>query len=109
MALQPPLSIKFPRQEYWRGLPFPTPEDLHDAEIKPMSLVSPALTGGFFTTVPPGKLVTNIPNCYKGNNWSKMESLVASLTSVNKDLIPTLIAAATFPRNVVSTNQSGIF
>jgi len=90
-------------------LPFPTPGDVPNPRIKPMSLVSPALTGGFFTTVPPGKPVTNVPNYYKGNNWPKMESLVASLTSVKKDLIPTLIAAATFPRNVVSTNQSGIF
>ena len=108
-AHQAPLSMEFSRQEYWSGLPFPTLKDLHDAEIKPMSLVSPALTGGFFTTVPPEKPVTNVPNYYKGNNWPQMESLVASLTSVNKDLIPTLIAAATFPRNVVSTNQSGIF
>ena len=30
-------------QEYWGGLPFPTPEDLPDPEIKPMSLVSPAM------------------------------------------------------------------
>ena len=38
------------RQEYWSGVPFPTPEDLPDPEIKPASLVSPALAGGFFTT-----------------------------------------------------------
>ena len=43
------------RQEYWRGLPFPTPEDLPDPEIKPVSLVPPALTGRVFTTEPPGK------------------------------------------------------
>ena len=55
IACQAPLSMKFFRQEYWSGLPFPTPEDLPDPEIKPASLVSPALTGGFFTTVPPGK------------------------------------------------------
>ena len=40
----------FPRQEYWTGLPFPTPGDLPDPGIKP---ASPALTGGFFTTEPP--------------------------------------------------------
>lgn len=38
------------------GLPFPTPEDLPDPRIEPMSLVS-ALAGGFFTTVPPRELV----------------------------------------------------
>ena len=44
-----PLSMKFFRQEYWSGLPFPTPGDLSDPGIKPMSLVSPALAGKFFT------------------------------------------------------------
>ena len=34
---------------------FPTPEDLLDPGIKPAHLASPALAGGFFTTVPPGK------------------------------------------------------
>ncbi|ELR60425.1 hypothetical protein M91_18992, partial [Bos mutus] len=48
---QAPLSMGFPRQEYWSGLPFPTPGDLPDPGIKPASLVSPALAGGFFTTI----------------------------------------------------------
>ena len=38
------------QQEYWSELPFPTPGDLPDPIIKPGSLVSPALAGGFFTT-----------------------------------------------------------
>ena len=42
-------------QEYWSGLPCPPAEDLPDSGIEPASLMSPALTGGFFTTVPPGK------------------------------------------------------
>ena len=42
----------FPRQAYWSGLPFPSPEDLPDPG---MELTSPALAGGFFTTEPPGK------------------------------------------------------
>ena len=45
-----PLSMEFSRQEYWSGLPFPTSEDLPDPGIKPMSLASPALAGGFFIT-----------------------------------------------------------
>ena len=49
VAHQAPLSMKFFRQEYWSGLPFPTPGDLSDPGIKPMSLVSPALAGKFFT------------------------------------------------------------
>ena len=45
----------FSRQEHWSGLPCPSPEDHPDPGIQPMSLVSPALAGGFFTTAPPGK------------------------------------------------------
>jgi len=41
---------EFPRQEYWRGFPFPIPGDLPDPRIKVRSLMSPALAGGFFTT-----------------------------------------------------------
>ena len=37
-------------QEYWGGLPFPPPGDLPDSEIETTSLMSPALTDGFFTT-----------------------------------------------------------
>ena len=42
-ALQAPLSRRFPRQEYWGGLPFPSPGDLPDPGIKPTSPVSPVL------------------------------------------------------------------
>ena len=45
--------MKFSRQEYWNGLPFPSPGDVPDPGIK---LVSSALAGRFFTTEPPGKL-----------------------------------------------------
>ena len=51
---QPPLSMGFSRQEYWSGLPFPPWGVLSDLGIEPTSLVAPALTGGFFTTEPPG-------------------------------------------------------
>ena len=47
-----PLSIGFPRQEYWNGLPFPFPGDPPDLGLKP---TSPALAGVVFTTEPPGK------------------------------------------------------
>ena len=49
-AHQAHLSMGFSRQEYWSGLPFPPPGDLPDPGIEPVSLMSPALTGGFFTT-----------------------------------------------------------
>ena len=51
-ANQVPLSMVFSRQEYWSGLPFPSPGDLSDPGIEPGSL---ALADGFFTTEPPGK------------------------------------------------------
>jgi len=42
VAHQAPLSMGFPRQKYWSGLP-PPPGDLPDPGIKPVSPVSPAL------------------------------------------------------------------
>ena len=43
VARQAPLSMVFPRQEYWSGLAFPLPGDLPNPGIEPASLVSPAL------------------------------------------------------------------
>ena len=51
-ACQAPLSMGFPRQEYWGGLPFPSAGDLPDPRTEP---TSPALAGGFFTAEPPRK------------------------------------------------------
>ena len=55
VACQAPLSMGFPTQEYWNGLPFPSRGDHPDPGIQSPSPVSPALAGGFFTIVPPGK------------------------------------------------------
>ena len=49
IALQSPLSMELSRQEYWSGLPFPSPRNLLDPGIKPTSLTSAALAGRFFT------------------------------------------------------------
>ena len=51
-ACQATLSMGFSRQEYWSELPFPTPRDLPNPGIEPVSLVSPVLAGRFFTIVP---------------------------------------------------------
>ena len=51
---QAPLSMGFSREEHGSGLAFPTLGDLPDPGIEPAFLASPALSGGFFTTVPPG-------------------------------------------------------
>ena len=54
MNCRPPVSSVhgIHRQEYWSGLPFPSPGDLPDPGFKS---ASPALAGGYFTTEPPGK------------------------------------------------------
>ena len=52
---QAPLSMGFSRQEYWSGLPFPSPGDIPEPGIEPGSLTSPALAGGFFVASAPGK------------------------------------------------------
>ena len=51
IASQAPLSMGFPKQECWSGLPLPSPGDLPDPGIKS---TSPTLAGRFFTTEPPG-------------------------------------------------------
>ena len=57
---QSPLPMGFSRQKYWNGLPCPLPGDLPHPGIKPESLMSPALAGGFLPLVPPGKPNSNL-------------------------------------------------
>ena len=52
VAHHAPVSTGLSRQEYWSEEPFPCPRDLPNPGIKP---TSPALAGGSFTNVPPGK------------------------------------------------------
>ena len=52
VAYQASPSMGFSRQEYWSGLPFPSPGDLPDPGIE---LRSPALEAGTLTSEPPGK------------------------------------------------------
>ena len=61
VACQAPLSIGFPSQEHWSGLPFPSPSDLPNPGIKPTSLT---LAGGLFIPEPPGK-----PSIKWGSNF----------------------------------------
>ena len=59
VARQVPLSIGFSRQEYWSGLPCPSPGELPDPEMEPASLLSPVFVVRFFFFLPlvlPGKL-----------------------------------------------------
>ena len=59
---QDPLSIEFSKQEHWSGSSFPSPGDLPDPGIKPVSAL---LSGGFFTTEPLGK--PHFPDCTSAN------------------------------------------
>ena len=68
VSCQVPLFMGFSRQEYWSGSPLPSPGDLPNPGIKPMSLVSPALAGGFFTT----RATWEAP--YKVNIWNVVAS-----------------------------------
>ena len=52
VAHQAPMSVEFSRQEYWSGLPCPSPGDLPDPGIEP---VSPALQADSLPSEPPGK------------------------------------------------------
>ena len=59
-ARQAPLSMEFPRQAYWSGLPFPSPGDLPDPRTEPASLASPAWQVDPLPLVLPGKPVTGL-------------------------------------------------
>ena len=62
----------FPRQEYWSGLPFPSPGDLPDLGIKP---ASPALAGGFLTT---------------SATWETLDSVVKNLPAKQETWVQSL-------------------
>ena len=59
VAHQAPPSMAFSRQEYWSGLPFPSPEDLPDPGIEPRS---PTLQADTLPSEPPGKPTKKGPN-----------------------------------------------
>ena len=69
VAYQAPLSLGFSRQKYWSRLPFPSPADFPDPGIKP---VSPALAGGFFTTIGSSSIYSiAMPSvCYRDTDTS---------------------------------------
>ena len=56
VAYKAPLSMEFSRQEYWSGLPFPSPGDLPDPGIEPGS---PSLQADTLPSEPPGKSLSN--------------------------------------------------
>ena len=62
VAHQAPLSIGFPRQEYWSGLPCPLPGDLPDPGIEPVTLSLLNWQAGPLPLAPPGKPVGMVSN-----------------------------------------------
>ena len=112
VAHQAPLSMGFSQQEYWSGLLVPPPEGLPNPGIKPTSSASPALAGGFFTTLPPGKphyaSVITVPSLC----WAVMidparsvKYMVSCISKVLQQLalkIPSL-CALTFPQHLCRT------
>ena len=82
VARQAPLSMRFSRQEYWSGLPFPSPGNLPDRRIELSSLTASALAGGFFTTKLSGK-----PMKVKVKSLSRVRLFVTPWTVAHQALL----------------------
>ena len=72
VACKAPLFMKFSRQEYWNGLPSPSPGDLFNPGVKPESLMSPALQADSLPSEPPEKWYFQQDAC---QNWPALELL----------------------------------
>ena len=80
------MSMGFPRQEYWRGLPFLPPGDLRNPGMEPESLKPPALAGGFFTTSATWEA------CYRAmKSWSGDSSQIRMIIEAEDSTIHRLI------------------
>ena len=75
VVLQAPLSMGFPRQEYWSGLPFLSPEDLPSPGMEPVSPVPPALQEESF-------LLSHQGHQYSFKSWSSWEEVCSPAQSV---------------------------
>ena len=67
------------RQEYWSGLPFPSPGDLRDPVIKPVCLMSPKLAGQFFTTGATCLRITHSVMSDSATPWSAVHQASLSM------------------------------
>ena len=73
VAYQAPPSMGFSRQEYWSGVPFPSPGDLPDPGIEPGS---PAFQAGALTSEPPGKPEKYVKSIYNLTYLSVIFNLI---------------------------------
>ena len=85
LTRQAPLSLGFYRQESWSGSPFPPPGDLPDPGVKPVSFLSPAPAGRFFTTGPPGKPIASSDFCQMISHGSSFQFYNVSLKCMMVD------------------------
>ena len=112
-AHQAPLSVEFSRQEYWSGLPFPSPGDLPDPGIKP---ISPALQADSLPSEPTGKPInvrgipqslcqskfpphaSKMPSCLEaGNYW---EALLYGIHSLKGESATPLVNETLCSENI---------
>ena len=77
VAYQAPPSMGFSRQDYWSGLPFPSPGDLPNPGIEPWS---PTLEADALTSEPPGK-----PNIYLYKSLNKKQESFGILFSLDRE------------------------
>ena len=98
-ACQAPLSMEFSRQEHCRGLPRPTPGDLSDPRIKPMSLESPALQADSLPNEPPSVFLSKVqvtPAHFK-ETGTQMTITYSSDDTTKKPRVPFLDGSDTKP------------
>ena len=88
VACQTSLFKEFPSQEYWSGLPCPSPGDLADTGIKPRSLMSPTMAGSFSTTSDHLVSLT-----LRASFSKRLPSLLMSAISPGVSRLPTLITS----------------
>ena len=85
VAYQAPPSMGFSRQEYWSGLPFPSPGDLPDPGIEPRS---PTLQADTLTSEPPGKPLPTVWGYAKQNSkkWNLKSDLNGRIIGLRLEL-----------------------
>ena len=83
ISYQAPLAMEFSRQEYWSGLPFPSPGDLRNARIEPRS---PALQADALPSEPPGKPVDGFVSItyIKGRSYRTFNKMYDRIEGRNK-------------------------
>ena len=101
---QAPLSMEFSRQEYWSGLPFPSPGDLPNPGIKPRS---PTLQADSLPSVPPGKPINAVT--YVFTKWQSLGEVLRLSKKIYFQIINYLATLIlNFPENE-SESHSVVF